>query len=79
MSLKRIISKLQRALCAKGIFIKINQIQIYSEFKNAMVTKYIVIRIEKEKGKNKNITLLETYKISDIAVLLSEMYRGDLE
>lgn len=79
MSLKRIVSKLQRALCAKGILIKVNQVQIYAALKNTMVTKYIVILVEKENGKNKNTILLETYKIADVVVLLSEMYRGDLE
>lgn len=77
MSLKRIASKLQKALCAKGIIIKINHVQIYSEIKKSMITKYIVIHTEKINHENKNTTLLETYKISDVVTLLSKMYRGD--
>ena len=79
MSLKRIATKLQRALCAKGIIVKINHVQIYSEIKNAVMTKYVVILTEKVNSKNKNTTLLETYRIADVVTLLSKMYRGDRE
>ncbi len=77
MSLKRIAAKLQKALRVKGILIKINQLQIYSEIKNMMMTKYIVILVEQNNSKTKNTTLLETYKIADVVTLLSKMYRGD--
>lgn len=79
MSLKRIASKLQRALCAKGIIIKINHFQSYSEKKKTIMTKYVVIHTikDEETKKNKNFILIETYKLADVVTLLSDMYRGD--
>lgn len=79
MSLKRIASKLQRALCAKGVIIKINHFQSYSEKKKAIMTKYVVVHTKKdeETDKSENIVLLETYKLADVVTLLSDMYRGE--
>nr|DAN54800.1 MAG TPA: hypothetical protein [Caudoviricetes sp.] len=73
-NLRGIAAKLQTALCKKGIFIKINQAQSYSEISERMVTKYMLIKTEKENGKSKNTTILETYRLAEAVKLLADMY-----
>ena len=43
MNAKRTMYKLQTALCAKGIKVKINQRQHWSENTGRMVTEYLVV------------------------------------
>lgn len=76
MNVKRIAYKLQTALCQKGIYVKINQVQSYSNRAERMVTKYLLIKQEEVNGRNKNVTILETYQIADVVKKLSEMYGG---
>ena len=73
-NLRGIATKLQTALCQRGIYIKINQMQAYSESYERMVTKYIMVLIDKETGEN--TTILETYKLIDIVQRLADMYGG---
>lgn len=68
MNIRRTMYKLQTALCQKGVFVKINQQQHYSERSERMVTKYIL--------KNGKETILETYQQADVVKALAEMY-GD--
>lgn len=68
MNLRRTIYKLQTALCQKGVYVKINQTQHYSEKSERMVTKYIV-KIGKD-------TILETYQQAEVVKALAEMYGG---
>ncbi len=75
-NLRGIAARLQTALCKRGIFIKINQVQTYSDKSERMVTKYMLIRTEKVNGKSKNTTILETYKLAEVVKLLASMY-GD--
>ena len=49
MNLKRLMYKLQTALLYKGVKVKINQFQSYSEESNRMTTKY-VLTIPKQHG-----------------------------
>ena len=77
MNLKRLAYKLQTALCQKGRYIKINQLQAYSPKAGKMVTKYVVV--EKKtlpNGKKKDFVILETYRMADVVKTLAEMY-GD--
>ena len=76
MRLMPIISKLQRALLQKGRKIKVNQIQIYSERRNAMLTRYTVIEKQVVDDVRKNVTLLETFKALDVVNLLKEINGG---
>lgn len=72
-SLRALAFKLQTALMCKGIKIKINQMQAYSEKMNRMVTKYVVYEYRPDE-KPKNVTLLETYQIADVVKLLASRY-----
>lgn len=72
-SLHALAYKLQTALMCKGIKIKINQMQAYSEKRDRMVTKYVVYEYRPDE-KPKNVTLLETYQIADVVKLLASRY-----
>lgn len=72
-SLRALAYKLQTALMRKGIKIKINQMQAYSEKMDRMVTKYVVCEYRHDE-KPKNVTLLETYQIADVVKLLASRY-----
>ena len=60
MNLRQTMYKLQTALCQKGIYIKINQKQHFSEKAGRMVTKYVLQEKQTQNGKNKKVTPLET-------------------
>lgn len=77
MNLRRTMNKLQTALCQKGVYVKINQQQHYSENAERMVTKYMV-RMPRttETGKVKEVTILETYQTADVVKKLAELYGG---
>lgn len=75
-NLRGIAAKLQTALCRKGIYVKINQIQTYSEKSERMVTKYMLIQTERIAGRNKNTTILETYQLAEVVKRLADMYGG---
>nr|DAH99029.1 MAG TPA: hypothetical protein [Caudoviricetes sp.] len=75
-NLRGIAAKLQTALCRKGIYVKINQIQTYSEKSERMVTKYMLIQTERIAGRNKNTTILETYQFAEVVKCLADMYGG---
>lgn len=77
MNLRRTMSKLQTALCKKGVYVKINQQQHYSEKAERMVTKYMVrIPQATETGEVKEATILETYQTADVVKKLAELYGG---
>ena len=76
VTLRRMAHTLQQALCYKGIIIKINQVQSYSEKAERMVNKYVIIRSEKIGNKNKNTTLLESYQLAEVVQLLAELYKN---
>lgn len=73
-NLRGIAAKLQTALCHKGVYVKINQIQTYSEKSERMVTKYMLIQTERIAGRNKNTTILETYQLTEVVKCLANMY-----
>lgn len=76
MNFDRIANKLQRALLQKGRMIKINRVQMYSERRNAMLTRYSVVEPKVIDGKIKNVTLLETFQMREVVILLRDMYGG---
>lgn len=77
MNLKRIAYKLQTALCQRGQFVKINQYQSYSKRAERMVTKYVLQEIkETMDGKEKSVTIFESYQMADVVKFLAEMYGG---
>lgn len=76
MNLKRLMYKMQTALLCKGVRVKINQFQSYSEQSKRMITKY-VLTIPKQHGdKIKNEKLLESYRLSEVVQKLAELLRG---
>lgn len=77
MNIKRTAYKLQTALCQKGRYIRINQYQTYSEKTGKMVTKYVLTeKRTSETGREKTVTILETYQLIDVVKALAELY-GD--
>lgn len=74
--LKSIIYKLQKALTLKGRYITINQTQFYSEQLDKMCTKYILKEKQEVDGKEKNVTLLETFRNIDIINFLADLLNG---
>lgn len=76
VNLRQTMYKLQTALCQKGVYIKINQKQHFSEKAGRMVTKYVLQEKQTHNGKMKNVTLLETYQQAEVVKALAEMYGG---
>lgn len=76
MNLTKTMYRLQTALCNRGVYIKINQFQSYSEKIGRMVTKFVLQEKCDIDGKKKNVTIMETYKIADVVKKLAEMYGG---
>lgn len=76
LNLRSLAKKLQIALCERGEYYKINQIQSYSPKTNRMITKYCVVKIEKVDGKIKKETILETFKLPEVVKTLAEIYGG---
>ena len=74
--LKSIAYKLQKALTLKGRYITINQNQFYSEQLDKMCTKYFLREKQKIDGEEKNVTLLETFRMIDIINFLADMLNG---
>ena len=68
MNLRKLMYKLQKALCKKGIHVKINQQQFYLESVGRMATKFIL--------KVGNETILETFQQADVVKKLAELYEG---
>lgn len=76
MNLKRLMYKLQTVLLCKGIKVKINQFQSYSEQSKRMITKYVLTVPKQEGDKIKNEKLLESYRLSEVVQKLAELLRG---
>lgn len=76
MNLKALMYKLQTALLCKGVKVKINQFQSYSEESKRMITKYVLTVPKQEEDKIKNEKLLESYRLSEVVQKLAELLRG---
>lgn len=79
MNLKRLMYKLQTALLCKGIKVKINQYQSYSEQNKRMITKYVLTTPQQHGEKVKDENLLESYRLSEVVQKLAELLRGESE
>lgn len=77
MNLKRLMYKMQTALLCKGVKVKINQFQSYSELSKRMITKYVLTVPKQEGDKIKNEKLLESYRLSEVVQKLAELLRGE--
>lgn len=76
MNLKRLMYKLQTALLCKGVRVKINQFQSYSEESKRMITKYVLTVPKQHGDKIRNEKLLESYRLSEVVQKLAELLRG---
>lgn len=78
MNLKGIAYKLQKALCLRGRYIRINQIQFYSSELQKMSTKFILKEkiIDEDEGEEKDFTLLETFRMIDVVNFLADELGG---
>ena len=76
MNLKRLMYKMQTALLCKGVRVKINQFQSYSEQSKRMITKYVLTVPKQEGDKVKNEKLLESYRLSEVVQKLAELLWG---
>lgn len=74
--LKSIANKLQKALTMNGRYITINQNQFYSEKLEKMCTKYVLKEKMEIDGETKNVTLLETLRMVDVANFLADLLNG---
>ena len=74
--LKTLATKLQMALTQKGRYITINQTQIYSKDLGRMCTKYILREKRRILGKERNVTVLETFRIVDVLTFLADTLNG---
>ena len=73
MNLRYIVNRLQTALVQRGRRIKINQFQSFPAGADHAVTKYVLQERRKDKrGVEKNVTLLETFKLSEAVTKLAE-------
>ena len=79
MNFKRLMYKLQTALLCKGIKVKINQYQSYSEQNKRMITKYVLTTPRQHGEKVKDEKLLESYRLSEVVQKLAELLRGESE
>ena len=73
MNMRRLMYKLQTALCMRGIKIKINQRQSWSEKNERMVSKYVVLKevYDKKQRRTKYETVLESYQAADVVKYLA--------
>lgn len=73
MNIKRLMYKLQTALCMRGTKIKINQRQVWSEKSERMVTKYVIQKeiFDKKLQRSRYVTDLESYQAADVVKYLA--------
>lgn len=73
MNMRRLMYKLQTALCMRGTKIKINQRQTWSEKHERMVTKYVILKeiFDKKQQRTRYETVLESYQAADVVKYLA--------
>ena len=73
MNMRRLMYKLQTALCMRGTKIKINQRQSWSEKHERMVTKYVILKeiFDKKQQRTRYETVLESYQAADVVKYLA--------
>lgn len=79
MNIKRLMYKLQTALCMSGTKIKINQRQSWSEKNERMVTKYVILKevFDKKQQRSRYVTDLESYQAADVVKYLAGLLNDD--
>jgi hypothetical protein len=71
--MRRLMYKLQTALCVRGTKIKINQRQTWSEKSERMVTKYVILKeiFDKKQQRSRYETAFESYQTADVVKYLA--------
>lgn len=81
-NLKGKVKKLQTAIVKRGLIIKINQNQFYSEEQKRMITIYRIItpvyafNENKQEWKTKDYEILKTASITDVIFCLIDIYKA---
>lgn len=76
------MKKLQTAIIKRGMVVKINQNQFYSEDQNRMITSYrIITPVEcynqgKKEWKTKDYEVLKTYSMVEVIYCLLDIYKA---
>ena len=74
-SMKRLMYKLQTALCVKGVKVKINQLQSWSDKSERMVTKYVISRevFDRKTQKARYVAVCESYQAAEAVQALARL------
>lgn len=81
-NLKGKVKKLQTAIVQRGLIIKINQNQFYSNDQKRMITIYRIItpvytfKPKKKECKTEDFEILKTASIPDVIFCLFEIYKA---
>lgn len=80
-NLKGKVKKLQTAIVQRGLIIKINQNQFYSDDQKRMITIYRILtpvytfKQKKQEWKTEDLEILKTASIPDVIFCLLEIYK----
>lgn len=81
-NLKGKVKKLQTAIVQRGLIIKINQNQFYSEEQKRMITIYRILtpvytfKTKKQEWKTEDFEIFKTASIPDVIFCLIEIYKA---
>lgn len=81
-NLKGKVKKLQTAIVQRGLIIKINQNQFYSDDQKRMITIYRILtpvytfKQKKQEWKTEDLEILKTASVPDVIFCLLEIYKA---
>ena len=81
-NLKGKVKKLQTAIVQRGLIIKINQNQFYSDDQKRMITIYRILtpvctfKIKKQEWKTEDLEILKTASVPEVIFCLIEIYKA---
>lgn len=81
-NLKGKVKKLQTAIVQRGLIIKINQNQFYSNDQKRMITIYRILtpvytfKIKKQEWKTEDFEILKTASIPEVILCLLDIYKA---
>lgn len=81
-NLKGKVKKLQTAIVQRGLIIKINQNQFYSDDQKRMITIYRILtpvytfKQKKQEWKKEDFEILKTASVPDVIFCLLEIYKA---
>ena len=81
-NLKGKVKKLQTAIVQRGLIIKINQNQFYSDDQKRMITIYRILtpvytfKQKKQEWKTEDLEILKTASVPDVIFCLIDIYKA---